>query len=459
MKSAKAQLFIFIIQLLFSAGIILTLSIYLWSRFFSADQQSAEQAIILDWYDFALECERYAEGYKGAVSARTFAYLGLAGTEISKSVHSISLDFMQSQKGYPEIPDWNQPYPLFLPAALNAGYAYLFEMFYSSVPGDMKGRMIEKRNKWYKQFLSGTEDEVLHSSRRFGREVAKLIYQFSATDSIGHQAHLYNYDRGYTFENNEGIWEPCRSFPMPPLLPHWGKARTFIASPKQFLARPLPEFSFDNTSVFYKQALEVYTVSLPLSDENQWIAEFWSDDLKGSTFTPSGRWISIANQIVGKEKLSTEKLLELYLNMGLVMNDVFVSCWYSKYYYNLMRPETYIQKTFDKKWHSHYHSPSFPAYPSGHSFVGAAAAVILTSVFGEHYLITDKSHEGRKDFKSTPRSFNSFDEMARENAFSRILLGVHFRMDIEEGLRLGRELGELFIRERKNEDNALYIRK
>ena len=32
--------------------------------------------------------------------------------------------------------------------------------------------------------------------------------------------------------------------------------------------------------------------------------------------------------------------------------------------------------------------------------------------------------------------------MAEENAFSRIPLGVHIRMDCEEGLRLGYEIAE-----------------
>jgi len=41
-----------------------------------------------------------------------------------------------------------------------------------------------------------------------------------------------------------------------------------------------------------------------------------------------------------------------------------------------------------------------------------------------------------------PRSFNSFEAMAEENAFSRIPLGVHIRMDCSEGLRLGYEISD-----------------
>jgi hypothetical protein len=56
--------------------------------------------------------------------------------------------------------------------------------------------------------------------------------------------------------------------------------------------------------------------------------------------------------------------------------------------------------------------------------------------------MTDRCHEGRIEFLSTPRSFGSFDEMADENAYSRIPLGVHFRMDAEAGVDLGHKVGK-----------------
>lgn len=423
------------------------------------NNKPTEQEVILDWYEFALECDRYAEGYKGAISARTFAYLGIANAEIAKSVHPISLDFIQNKRNYPSFPNWTEKYDLYLPAALNAAFAFLFEMFYSSVPMHLKDEIHAKRNNWHSNFSENVDDEVLHQSRKYGKEIATIIFEYAATDSIGHNAHLFNYDKDFKFEDQLGVWSPCRSFPMPPLLPYWGKARTFIAHPIDFIAQPLPEFSYENGSVFHRQALEVFTINSPLSDENQWIAEFWSDDHNSSTFTPAGRWISITNQILRREEVSTVQLLDLYLNIGLVLNDAFVSCWYSKYHYNLMRPETYIQNSFDRAWHSHYHSPSFPSYPSGHSFAGAACAQILAHTFGNNYAMEDRSHAGRKDFKGKPRLFKSFDEMAKENAISRVLLGVHFRMDSEEGLRLGRELGDHFISVRENKSNAIFISK
>ena len=78
----------------------------------------------------------------------------------------------------------------------------------------------------------------------------------------------------------------------------------------------------------------------------------------------------------------------------------------------------------------------------GDSVFGGVSAEILSDIFGEKINFTDTSHEGRKEFLNKPRTYTSFKEIAIENAYSRIPLGVHFRMDCTEGLRLGYELGK-----------------
>ena len=73
--------------------------------------------------------------------------------------------------------------------------------------------------------------------------------------------------------------------------------------------------------------------------------------------------------------------------------------------------------------------------------MGGAGAEILGDVFGYAYAMTDKCHENRTEFEGVPRSFGSFFEMAQENGWSRVPLGVHFRMDSEQGLLLGYRAG------------------
>jgi hypothetical protein len=48
--------------------------------------------------------------------------------------------------------------------------------------------------------------------------------------------------------------------------------------------------------------------------------------------------------------------------------------------------------------------------------------------------------------KPATRSFDSFQEAARECAWSRVYLGIHFRYDSIEGIRLGNRIGGHAVR-------------
>lgn len=184
----------------------------------------------------------------------------------------------------------------------------------------------------------------------------------------------------------------------------------------------------------------------PVVPNRQWIAEFWSDDIPQQTFEPSARWISIANQVVKDQKSNLETAVFLHAKLGMALCDAGIAIWNTKYVYNVERPVSYIRRLIDAKWTTGLNnkisgfsgiSPSFPSYPSDHAGFGAAATGVFKSIYGSQMHMVDKSHEFRIEFNGTPRKFESFDEMATENALSRMYLGVHFRMDIDEGMRLG----------------------
>lgn len=199
-------------------------------------------------------------------------------------------------------------------------------------------------------------------------------------------------------------------------------------------------FLFPDTVDFYRNAMEIYTISQPLTQEKKWIAEFWSDDLPGVTFSPVTRWISILNQILKDEKLTTEQTKKIYFLMSLAMHETVVECWNYKYYYMIFRPSSIIKSNIDSNWTPFHENPDFPAYPSGHACFAACGTTVLEHFFGNDYPFTDNSHTGNKAFLSDPRSYNNFEEMAQENAQSRMFLGVHFRKDCEDGLLLGKTL-------------------
>ncbi|MGL6211808.1 MAG: phosphatase PAP2 family protein, partial [Paracoccaceae bacterium] len=80
-------------------------------------------------------------------------------------------------------------------------------------------------------------------------------------------------------------------------------------------------------------------------------------------------------------------------------------------------------------------TPPFPEYPSGHSTQSAAAAEILTALWGDDYAFIDPAHV---DEKMAATEYSSFRAAAEEAGISRLYGGIHFRSGIEQGLDQGR---------------------
>ena len=197
-----------------------------------------------------------------------------------------------------------------------------------------------------------------------------------------------------------------------------------------------------------EEVYEVNNRAKETDNEQLWIAEFWSDDVEGVMFSPPARQIAIANQLVERERIDLEETLHLYLKLGFSLNDAAVSTWKYKYEFMVMRPNVFIHEYIDPDFQTNLYrliywpNPTFPGYPSGHSCFASAAAGVFIDFFGNQVNFTDRSHEGRTEFRGSPRTFKTFEDMAEENAYSRIPLGVHMRMDCAEGLRLGYEISD-----------------
>ncbi|HXF64981.1 MAG TPA: vanadium-dependent haloperoxidase, partial [Caldilineaceae bacterium] len=134
---------------------------------------------------------------------------------------------------------------------------------------------------------------------------------------------------------------------------------------------------------------------------------------------------------------------EAYAKLGIALADAFITCWHTKYVYNVLRPLTYIQQVIDPTWNTPeitdpVTTPPFPEYTSGHSVQSAAAAAVLTELFGQDYAFVDHTHDA---LGYAPRTFGSFAEAANEAAISRLYGGIHYRSAIEQGLLQGRCIG------------------
>lgn len=408
---------------------------------------SYDYKVPFEWNDLFLEVERYADGYRPGPAPRVLGYLGFAAYEatVAGMPEYQSLAHLYNGLNIPRV-DPNQVYHW--PLVVNAVYGYLMPRFFPDESQEMRDRMGNLERKIESDF-SNVDPEVRNRSIEHGRAVARVVWEWSVTDGIAHNAHRDPF-RNYVPPQGPGLWVPTFPGPGNGMFPYWGRVRTWAITESDKLCPPPLPFSTSPISPYHIQGMEVYSLTTPLSFVDRWIGVFWSDDLVDLTFSPGPRWIAIANQVLEKEKADLETAIVTNAKVGMALNDAAVACWHSKYFYNIERPVTYIKEFIDPNWKEPLDnpltgetgiSPSFPAYPSGHSSMGAAGAEALTDMFGTHYVLTDRCHEFRSEFIGTPRTFHSFYEMAEENAYSRIVLGVHWRMDCEQGVNLGYRVG------------------
>lgn len=412
----------------------------------------------LIWNQLFLEIERYCPGYRPPVSARNYGYVNLIAYEAV--VHGSNLKYKSFSGHFPGLqinpPHKGKDYNW--EVCLNAAYEHSFELFFPTAPAEQQFRMLEISNDLRSSMQANSSPDVYQRSKEYGQYVAQTIYDWSKQDEWGHEAYLHNFDNAFTPPTGEGYWKPTYPDYAPALLPHWGKVRTFAALPNDGVPPP-PAFSTVLGSQLHNEALETYNlvneVKAGQKPEEYWIAEFWSDDCPILTFTPSGRWVSIANQIIARERPNMLETVVTYAKLGMALSDAGVKCWKEKYHFNMLRPIDYIRTYMNAPdWNTvmcpdgsgRYYTPNFPSYPSGHATFSGASAYVLESIFGKNYHFTDRSHEGRTEFRSTPRSFTSIVAMAEENAYSRMPLGVHFASDSDAGLNLGYLVGERVVK-------------
>jgi hypothetical protein len=399
----------------------------------------APREVVSRWYSLILELVRHTPTYSPPVASRSLAYMGVAVYEAvatgSKDLRSLAgqLNGLQPppQRAAGEAYDEA--------VVVEAVMASTVQTLFSNTGPTGQHVMAALEARLGAAISQGVPADVLARSQAYGQAVAAHILKWSEDDG-GATVENMGFPPDYKLIPGPAHWVPTSLIQQQqvPLLPDWGKNRTFAMPNGATCALPPPpDYSEDESSEFYRQALEVYETRKTLTPEQAAIARFWSDDPMLSP-TPPGHWISMALQILDREKAGLDRIVEAVALVGVTVADAFIGCWESKYQYDLVRPVTYIRRLIDPKFEPLLITPPFPEYPSGHSTQSSAAATVMTKLFGANFAFID---ETRKADGVKPRSFPSFEAAAEEAAMSRLYGGIHFRAAIERGLGQGRCIG------------------
>jgi len=426
--------------------ILVTLTFFIKSCDTSSDNEDLSKSeqgkasreastVVVDWYDLQLQMIIKANpAISPILLNRAFGYIGIGLYESVRPGISKSVSLSEKLFEMPTMPDKENNNGYAWGVSANAALARLITNFYPEAVVTLNKQRIDSLEAAYNDSSSpSVQSEVFQRSQEFGRAIADAIIAWSKTDN----SNLSN--AAYVPPVFSGSWQPTPPAFANGLSPFFGNTRPFLEQNQQLLAPAfIYAYSEDPASDFYKMEKGMYDLSLALTVEQKNIASYWNDFGVGIGYTPPGHSISILTQILKNQETDLGKAATAYAKTGIALNDAAITCWKSKYTYNLLRPVTYIKKVIDPNWMPFLGTPAHPEYPAAHAYITGAFMQAMTGLFGENFSFTDHTYQSKF---GGPRTYPSFNAAADECGQSRRYGGIHNPPSIETGLTLGRQIG------------------
>jgi len=380
------------------------------------------------------------------VASRVYMYPHIAHYMTLRQFYPDSLPDLASQ-----LKDWPGPLPA---AETNADPELAALLSYCVVGRSLvftEAAMDTLSERFVQEALDrGLSKERIEASRKSAGAVAAHMKPWMAQDGYVRTRSL---DR-FTSSTEPGHWVETSPDYGGALESHWKEMRPMMIPSAAFYEVPaLPTYSTDTGSVFHKMVMEVYDASKQLEDSTRTIALYWDDNPNISShrghlvtmehrISPPGHWLNIISAVSRAEQADLFTTSKAFALAAIAMYDGGISCWHEKFRTDLVRPITYIQEYVQPDWSTVIQTPPFPEFPSGHSVTSAAAATVMSGIFGEDRPFVDSTEVL---FGQGVRRFKNFQDAAWEVSLSRFYGGIHYMPSIKEGNLQGKAVGQVVL--------------
>ncbi|MBK0378640.1 vanadium-dependent haloperoxidase [Mucilaginibacter segetis] len=375
------------------------------------------------------------------VASRIYGYANLAAYEAMRYADPKYASITNQLRGFKKMPEpqKGKKYNYAL-AATKALFTVAHKVTFSV------DTLKKYEDKVYAMYKDNLDDSTYARSMAFGEKIGTTVLNRANFDN-------YIKTRGkprFLGSTDPGKWHPTPPDYLDGVEYCWGDMETFKVNAIDFPLPPPAPYSDDKNSEFYKQSLDVYQRSKNITKEEVEIARFWDDNpfviqhsghmmFVDKKITPGGHWIGITTIACKKTHANAVKTAQAYALTSIALYDAFICGWKVKYKYEYIRPVTVINDKIDHDWLPMLQTPPFPEYPSAHSDISGASAVILTHLFGDNFEYQDTSD---LRYIGMQRHFNSFLEAANETSLSRYYGGIHYLNSVNVAAAHGRKIGE-----------------
>ena len=379
------------------------------------------------------------------VASRIYAYTSLAAYEAIRFSKPGNESLVAKMRGFGKmpLPDKNKSYDFTL-AAMRAFFSVSHKVVFSL------DKLEPFEKSVYDHFADELKKEVYDNSVAFGDSISKVMVARLTTDNYLKSRSKQK----YLGSNDAGKWRPTPPDYLDGVEWCWNEMFPLLLdSSSQFIPGPPPIYSTDTSSPFFRAVKEVYDIQQNLTEEQRLTARFWDDNpfviehsghlmFGNKKITPGGHWMGIAAIAAKESKADAVKTALTYALTSTALYDAFISCWQAKYKWSYIRPVTVINEFIDKKWNPMLQTPPFPEYSSGHSTITAAAATMLTKLYGNNFAFNDTSD---LRYIGMQRKFSSFYAASDQCSVSRLYGGIHYRLSVDTGAVCGKKIGAYII--------------
>lgn len=402
--------------------------------------------VATEWFNLLSDITR-AKPYFSPQVLRIYSYSGIALYEsvvpgmpsyqsIYKHLTGNTIEF-DNKKDY------------YWPACANAAIARIASRIMSNYSAPDLTQVEALEASFNSTFQTMIKPEQLEFSIEFGRKVGDIIYEWSKTDGTFNPDMTPKPCPPYVLVDGPYKWEPTPPAFLPAAGACQGSLRTFIPNIVNHVLAPDPlrtvfddpvsgdpPVIIDLKSLFDLAAKETYEARNNTSDEETRQFNNWRDF--PPNYSPLAHMMKISTNIMIEEKVNLEDAATLYAKLTMAASDAIGAVFYSKYFYSILRPVTYIRNEIDNTWSSLPNTPQTPSYPEELAPTASSVA-ILEEYFGENYEFVDDIHSSTHG----EWSYTSFDQLLDNILQARVSGGTNFRFSGDEGVKQGRLVGTM----------------
>jgi PAP2 superfamily len=282
--------------------------------------------------------------------------------------------------------------------------------------------------------LEGIAPFAARHGTQVGRAIAEKVIEWRANDGWNDPAPPYSLP---PFPGQYQTTPPAFAAPQ---FAQFAHTEPFaLLTPTLFLSTPPPTVNSESYAASFNEVKAVGSVTSTVrTAEQTQLARLFASVTSRTIHW--GLWNHVARDTARDRSLTLLETARLYALMNVSIHDGLQTSQTGKFIYGYWRPVTGIrradedlnpQTAADASWTPLLTTPPYPSYPGNQACVGASAARALALFYGTDAVPFTAFWLGNAGNPDVSRPYQSFWQMALDQANSRVYGGIHWRFDNE----------------------------